>query len=417
MQFRFIFVTAALLAVSGAQGQQVPGNGWDDYKKAEAIMNDGLLNVYADPIGGASATPWVTDPLRTQIAEMSMQLKTKDYLAQQYAAVRRYSAALESVLAGNQKAMVAQTDTQSLHDVLPVSYHAAKLFAAKAYCQASEGDIPGAIQSLLAGLVVTDRMNGYTVVGNLFGDLADTVTFERFSELLPSLSLRDLSTVRSFVSRQLAGSEQMDRMIRTYQTLTEGHIAAITASSAGANDNLAEISRALAEQLSTAGAQDMQTLAADLRQASQSQFDQMIQAVHRPETEWWEATSGWPQSTAAPEIPDHATMDQVSQALLPTLILGLHRIVVVELTRRTEFRLLGLNAALVEYRWHNHRLPAQLSDFVTDQDGFDPLANQPFVYKPEQDGTYRIYSQGRPDTGVVELKYAGRPSVPKPGSP
>jgi|GEM_PF-5729382 len=408
----YIFAIAAA-AVFGSQAQVT---GWDDYRQAELLLNDGLLDVYTDPIGGATPAFWVMDPVKSQITEISGRLRKNDYLAERYALIDHYAAALNSISIGNTKPVSVLTSEPMVHDLSPLSYNAAKLLVAQSYCKGSEGDSAGSVQPLLSSLTLTGRLNGYTLLGNLFGSLADKETYARFSEILPSLSLKDIQTVQAFVNGELSQPAPLANMIQAYQAHFERNLGALGSYDKDANDYVSGYSKSIAAQLSTASQADLKAFVQELRSATQAQTAQMMTVAQGPEDQWWQSTMSWPSHPQAQDVAPGSTMQQLADALLPNMTLGLHQVALVELTRRAELRLLSLNAAIVAYRWHNHHLPSSLGQCVPDSATYDPLSGQAFAYELNPTG-YRLYSKGRPDTGIVELNYAGLPSSTRPAKP
>jgi hypothetical protein len=75
---------------------------------------------------------------------------------------------------------------------------------------------------------------------------------------------------------------------------------------------------------------------------------------------------------------------------------------VVFAKNRTQMRLLRLHVLLESYKKRHGVFPKNLTQLSGVGDIYDPLSNKPFQYRVSPTG-YRLYSEGVPQTGVVEM--------------
>ncbi|HVT14214.1 MAG TPA: hypothetical protein VHE55_18270 [Fimbriimonadaceae bacterium] len=418
----------ALAIAAGAPAQQPkslydqvvmrpdPSNGFDDYIRAADAINDGYARVYMTwrpgdydrllKLAGNS-----TDAATTERLRLAKELDEGGYLGVQAAMAKRYGRALDLLRQGNQKRV---WDPRSLGyrtplPEVPVLYALVALCCSAAYTDYAKGDPKAGTRDLLDGLSFASNLEPNSMIDLEKGMAWEPILMNRFAGSLGNISEADSRQVVAFVDDQMqrplayasALKRQRDLVVssindivtpglkhREYETPSEAFTWTMTA-----------------EQRNQA--------AAAIVDGVNRRYSDIMQMLDGPESTW---------NSMRMEVPDPD--DPVSD--VDTFVrryvegFGVPGSMSLIQRERTSMRLLGLNARIINFRWHNNRLPNTLAEAVPKDRIRDPISDQDFVYEPNPDGTYRLYSKGNAATGIIELRYrpsgsGGNDQVPPPG--
>lgn len=396
-----LILAAALLLASPPQERSLfdqvvarpdPKNGYEDYLRAADLINE----------PGYSAT-WQQDDGKT-------------YLEVRKAAVERYGKALDFVRAGNKKQAwnpALSAPSSSKRPQLQAFLALPKLCCAEAYVNFAEGRPSRGVQSLLDGIAFSRQIRSGTTMDYLVGRIGADTVYTQFADALPSLSEPDCRTIEAYVDAQLAAPDPFQQILNNWLDAKMGQLAAIFDLKPGepVGDAKLEPAVAVIAKLSPAERRDVVNQIRDRVKARFAEYAQKLQNAE-----------GQLMSTASGQEPE--TVSTASD-LADFLSVWLSPNVPVEtiLVDRTQLRLLGLHARVIDYRWRNGRLPVSLKDAAPGDLANDPASGGAFVYEPHGDGTYRLYSKGFGVGGPVELGHQearvriGGTGVPPPDAP
>ena len=121
-----------------------------------------------------------------------------------------------------------------------------------------------------------------------------------------------------------------------------------------------------------------------------------LQMFERPEREW-PAISRQIEEMAGPE-------DPLAKVAYASFVPEYGRVDIIEIARRTQFRLMIVYCEVKQYRWEHGFLPSSLAKLEDQRIAYDPLTNGPFEYE-RTETAFRIYSRGTDDTGPIDLFY------------
>jgi hypothetical protein len=181
----------------------------------------GFFDTFLDPDYKTQFGPQPSQEIIERRAELSKKVRASDYLSTRIAFVDHYDLAIPAILDGNRKPYVDESDERQYKAVLNLALHGAELLTARAYSKAAAGDRQAAIQSLLEALTLSHRLNGFNFLGNLYGALGEKAAFEEMADLLPSLSVKELQTVRLFANRSLSEPTNIGKIIDGSQAFFE----------------------------------------------------------------------------------------------------------------------------------------------------------------------------------------------------
>ena len=142
--------------------------------------------------------------------------------------------------------------------------------------------------------------------------------------------------------------------------------------------------------------QRKQALADDLVFAVTRHYEARLQMFERPEREW-PAISRQIDELAVPE-------DPLANMVFVQFAVGFGRIDLIEIGRRTKFRLMVVYGEVTEYRWQHGFYPSSLSQLEDQSVTIDPLTGEPFEYSLSG-LSFLLYSRGTEDTGRIDLFY------------
>ena len=132
----------------------------------------------------------------------------------------------------------------------------------------------------------------------------------------------------------------------------------------------------------------------DVRTSYELYMGEIIEIFDSPEPEWIKK---------AKDVFDvHVPTEKYAAAVFNAFTPPFDRILLVELRRRTHFRLLSVYGAISEFYWSNGYLPGSLSQLEDRVQIIDPLNGTPFTYE-RRDKSFVLFSEGNEDVGRLDL--------------
>lgn len=381
-----------------------PNNGFDDYIRAADVLNDGHADLFYRWTPGAyDRVKQIVDDSKQppsdavlQHLQMEKQLDDIGYLGVQQAMQNRYARALDLLRQGNQK-RVWDPRKPSYVDVRPEGSALraiVELCEAAAYADYAKGDSRSGTGDMLAGLTLTTNIEPNSMMDYMMGVAWEQMIMDRFSRFLASLSEADTLQIIQFVDAQLAKPTPYGSALKSYHDLLMVSMDQVVGPS-----STDPTYQTPAEKFAAAMTpQQRQQAATEVADGIDRQYRDVMRLLDGPESQWCPQR----QDPFNPDVPVRNVDDYVLNKV--TEFASVARLANV-LRHREQMRLLGLQARIINFRWHNNRLPASLSEAVPKALVIDPINNAEFAYEPHPDGTYRLYSKGNAATGPVEVRY------------
>ena len=382
-------------------------NGLEDYLRAIDLMNDGVSEVYSG--GSGYVNRYEADELKAAKAKLADQLKPLDYLANRKALGDRYGEAYDLIVQGNQKPCITPPPSDIAPKGFPSTVRVAELVQARAYGLSAEGKESESLETLLNGLTFTLRSGSTNYVAYLSDVLAERKLFDELLDQLPRLSLMDAQRLEAYANEAVNQPPLAADLIRRGEKVHEIMFSKGTAGQALTGGNPGDFPE-YRKLLANATQAQLDAFSQGVKDAETDSYRVQEGALLQPESQWYDASGSWKTAFALKDPLPSDSIADLAKSFSRVITTSYRNLVLTELRRRAQMRLLGLHARVLEYRWHNHRLPAGMKDIADDRTAFDPLSGESFVYEPHPDGTYRLFSKGRKETGVVELHYVGKPS-------
>jgi hypothetical protein len=388
--------------------QQTGENGMEEYLRAMDLMNDGVNSVYKDD----PSDPYGIDTpaSRAEKARLSEQLGGLDYLGRQRVFVNRYSRVYDLIVQGNTKPCSAPAAANVAPKGLTTAVRIAALVQARAYCESADGKQSQCLDTLLCGITFSLRSGSVNTMAYLSDVLGERTLFDAFLEQLPRMSLADANRISAYVDQAIQEPPMTVALIEHSAAVHEIMLRGASVTDAVANGGPNEFPE-YRQRLSGASDSEKSQFVDAVRAKTQAAYRVQSSALGAPESSWYDVSASWKTDFGPRKVSSSDSLDDLAESMSRELVPSFRNMVITELRRRAQLRLLGLHARILAYRWHQHKLPATLSDAVESQASFDPLSGEPFVYELKPDGTYALYSKGRPETGVVELHYTAPPGT------
>jgi hypothetical protein len=229
-----------------------------------------------------------------------------------------------------------------------------------------------------------------------------------FEENLPRLSLQDVKSVQLAVRTELSQPPTLFQVIEGAKAVKLDMVDSIVPGyqqlGKGAPNDTDKSLISIADNVAKLGPEQRRQLTERLRQVIADTHDNLAARLKGPESQWYSGWGNWFASLPPASISD-GSVDGIAYSLAHEMVPSFRTLINSNLRSRAQLRILGLHAAVIAFRWVNHRLPHTLAEAVPPADLFDPLSNADFQFQAQNGGTYRIFSNGNSDTGIVELRY------------
>jgi hypothetical protein len=394
-------------------------NGYDDYLAAADLIQDDAFHTYLNwsPENYSRLIDQfnlaATDQKRAMEAQLAEEkrLHGLGYLGVQREFVGRYAEAIDKVMMGNQKETWDPRKDLDINTSYPELLHfksLARLLVAAAYVSFADGRASKGGQYLQEGVVFSRKMAANSVIGNLVGWAMRSITLIGYEKHSDRISLQDWQEVARFCGDSLAGTNNMPNVVAYEKKWIDKEVLT--------GNSLAGLLEAsgfplAAKTLQALPQGDKVRLGADVRLNMDRYYDAAIQRFQKPESEWYGS-----QERARGQISDlgNPTYDQLLQLLIEAHTMDTDSVAGAGGKMRTQLRLLRLHALVHMYWWNTGRLPGRLTDAAAPDEIQDPFSGKLFKYTVVADNRYRLYSEGRPEFGQVDLVYHRQPGTGKP---
>lgn len=392
-------------------------NGYCDYVRGADLVSDPSVTVYGawspkqyDQALEDKSAMLATDP-RSWTAESEKELQLKrhlhelDYLGVQREFVKNYGRALDLVRLGNTKQVYDPRDKVDVNTTFPELgkfRSLARLLTAESYVRFADGKSSEGTADLLDGVIFAHKIGGTTLLAELVSSACSSIIMSAFEDRRVQLSDKDSLQVQRFVDSVLADPPSYVQALKRERSLIFSALdpmfgSPVDKSLFGDSDQ----SAAIAAAIQNLNPVDRQGVKANLKGLLDTFFNGLIQQLSQPEATWMQKNVDdiLPTDPASISSPIDL-VDTLARNVLPSYQNTTRAV----LRTRTQMRLLGLHARILDFRWKNHHLPSNLKEIAKEDAILDPLSGTEFQYELREDG-YKLYSRGADGTGPVELRY------------
>lgn len=391
-------------------------NGYEDYLRAADALDPKAVSMVANwiptrykdmlaqkesaPRGGEDA--WTQDDERT--LAIAREYDGLDLLTARKKLTDKYGQAIEFIKVGNSKRVWdprEKVETTTLFPELTVFRSVTQLVAADAYVKFSGGNSSAGTTDLLEGLTFASRIGGTILIAELVSTACRGIILASFEDQLGRLSEPD---TRKVIATADALLKAPPAVIETWKGERQFMLASIDSmfdqpeegDYDGEDGQLKQIAE-FSKKLTPADKRQVKT---ELKRQIGDMYARILKRFQEPESRWVEPIDLGlpPEPKQIQNIQDF--VDMLCHVFTPVF----DQANLAFVRGRTQIRLLGLHARILNFKWHHGKLPSNLSDAAPQDLVVDPLSNEPFVYELRDDG-YRLYSKGIKQTGPIELKY------------
>ena len=369
-------------------------NGYEDYVRACDVLQDGDY---------LKAEGWLNDLRKGGKSNLKLgkkQVEAQSYLEGQKLVVKNFSGVLDLIETGNSKPV---TDPRTDYDVVttfPELSHfksAAKLEAHAAYVSFAEGNTSQGVRRLLSEMMFAHNISPGLIINRLVAVACESIGLAELERHLAQLSLADAREVDQFAVAELNMPPAGVNCLQSEQAMMLKALRSIQ-----------DVPRLDVEQNADMEKQFASLSNLEKKQLADQVASKMVQDFQQARDVLMGPESQWKTLMADKESPRPSLVQYLSDTMGTGTICD--ALVRVEGIKRTQWRLLHLNAKVLEYRWLNGDLPAALADCVDSKEAVDPLSGEPFVYKL-QGKTYELFSVGFASMGEIRLKYTAPKSA------
>lgn len=397
---------AILLALLHGQG---PGasiqNGYEDYLRASRLLDDEFADLYGLRIKRS------TIPDSPARINLKRRLDSLDYLTLQEEAVSRYGQALAYVRQGNSKQITNPYAKEPLSASSPFFgfFGLFKLSTAQAYVYFANGNSAMGTQTLLDGLDFSRKVRVGKLLDFIVGVDGSSTIFAEFARRIDNLSEKDARKVAAYVDSALAEVDPYAEALRIDREIALARIPEMFETAQSREPTGDRAVDSYHQLLSKLTPQERRTLAQQVEDGVNRRFSELVQRQRGPESGWYAKPS--PNSRDDDLI---TTMDTAAE-FLARILAPVDRSE-DQMVHRTQMRLLGLTARVIEFRWKHGKLPATLAEAAPSGLIKDPLSGQEFVFETREYGGFTVYSRGRGELGPITLltERKGRRDAPVP---
>jgi hypothetical protein len=377
-------------------------NGYEDYIRAADLTRGTKFTALLGWLPGQPERPIDAEstPQEVEYTQYANKIRTWSQLEVFRETSVRFGKALDIVRVGNGKNV--RDPRVVLENITPFPERShfktlAKLHRADAYVKFSNGNPAAGTDSLLQGLIFSHKISGTTIISNLVSIACTAIVLRELDEHRERWSLKDCQRIRQTADAILAEPPGMAQSLKG-----ERQFAA-----SAFNDIFKDPTQFLGEgfdkEFNDKVVKPLQKMTSEEKRRLRAEYDAKLEEVYqamehrltRPEKEW---------EASDEEIFPNARPDSVADALVSIVTPVFGQAFGAAARARTQVRLLGLHARILEFKWENGTLPATLEEAADAKLVEDPLTGGKFQYELRPGG-YRLYSKGSKSTGEIELYY------------
>jgi hypothetical protein len=376
-----------------------------------ALAQEGLFSkVVAAPTGRNGFEEYVRAAERVDIEPVRRELARTEggVLARNKWVLERYGSVLELVRQGNGKPVVEPRPNPDDVRRFP-EYNAFRTLSqtlnSAAYAEFAAGKTEAGVDRLLQSLTMWQNVGGTgTILAQAYGMIHSRSVLDAFDARLGQLSLSDCRRIDGVATDLLRKPATTGQMYRNAMASALRVVDKAAANPQAEKDSQMDVLQALSKLTG----EELQRFRRAAAEEIRTRYEPLIRASEGPEAQWpMERTESEPfRPGGDPE--------EVARGVVDAITGNYRGTVIATAQMRTQLRLLRLHARVLAFRWEHDRLPMRLEE--ASRETADPLTGGTFEYERMETG-YRLFSRGRPETGVIALKSANAPFTAPPAEP
>lgn len=385
-----------------------PNNGYEDYLRAADMVNDGCGDVFYfwKPGPPKEEDPDTAPDLAQKRKAIANSLAGVDYLDVENQMMQRYGRALDLVRAGNEKRSWHPKATPSEKVVEYYAFRTlAQCLGAEAYTKFSNGNSAQGVKSLLDGFTFASKIQMGSKMNWLLGLAYDEIYFTGFDRFLGSLSQKDTRKIVAYTDDWLAQPNSYVTLLKQTQEWNAGRMAGILDQYRERYNSGNQRPSNVQEFIGKMSPDQLREAKSKIADGIRLRTQELLQRFDGPESQWY-SKRPWERR---PETP-FTSLDEFTTYMADLFAPSDWSLSMLQ--DRTEMRLLGLHARIIDYRWKFGKLPDKLADAVPANLLKDPVNDGAFAYESRGDGKYKLYSKGVADLGLIELRPNSTGSIP-----
>jgi hypothetical protein len=410
-------------------------NGYEEYLMACDVVRDGQLRIFTDstpesfeatiqryeakpPANMTTDQKELFEDEKPSLKEYETAKKYRSYTVLQLRreAMARAGKALDLVNRGNRKPVYdprGKVDSDTLYPEYAYMRNVAKLAAAGAYIAFADGQSSRGTQYLCDALIMGQNISEGTLIARLVAVSVQSIVFASFEKFLPNLSVTDALQLEALAPRLIGNPPLAVRTIEKEFQFISNSIEQIfkktnEESSWIADDEEASVAQLSALEFMKKASPIEQQQVIDLcKKRMARNREALIASYQRPESQW-DFFDGQEESEfdSKRRIQSAGDLAEYLSEMVSPVFSQIGR---VEITNRTQIRLLGLAGSVIRFRWEHDRWPTKLAEAVGTKAVTDPVGGEQFQYELVGNG-FRVYSRGTKSTGEIALQYKRNPS-------
>jgi hypothetical protein len=403
-----------------------PTNGYGDYVRAAEIAMSPEFDValnwepeqwerMAYPQADVKDQPRPSDPVKFAIAT---SLRFLDYLSVQQRIADASDKIFRLIQAGNGKRAwnphAPGSDQPELGPFKAIN----KITDHACYALFADGKSSKALDLLLDGLTFSRRIRCGGTVTELVGIASQSIVLSRFERSLSFLSQRDAARTIAYVSAAMKEPFGYAAMLGRQHEFALLSLSRMTTDPVGwlqtmkgSVDPYEDVTLMNLRSIAQQPAAERQAAIAGFTKVVDDSYRWQVASLQQPESKWVSSIQ-----VGSPDANEPGAGDDIAKLLGMNLRASYDQLVSAVVRSRTQLRLLGLHARIIDFRWKNNRLPVNLREAAPEDECFDPAANDEFQYVPSG-SSYELYSKGFGLIGRIDLRYRSLRGPDSPDGP
>lgn len=387
-------------------------NGYEEFLRAgdvfEQGMYDHLWNAEHEMGIGVEVRPTPGSNLAKQLFKGKTSLDRRRLLVQRFAEATRLLEVASSKPVSDPRPAVSST---TVYPELKWVRYSAHHLVNVAHVQRAAGDDRGAVDTLMMGFGLLDKIKQGSSTTWLMGSVGQQFLLDELGAALPTLS-------------HSAASRLVERLA-TLDDPSKGLEACLLREFRSVENTLPLLAGSEPQQLLDAYflADDpvrTQVLALDAT-ARRDLVNLAARRLHSLRETWLSKVKQGPNSWLTLRDTDSAQSGsdraELANRLVDQTMMSAREVVDYAVLETVKRRLLAANGAVVRYRWEHGRLPRSLEDATGDGQSMCPLSGRPLTYSRLPEGGFSIKSPGVAQMGEITLASRPKRAQGRPANP
>lgn len=291
-----------------------------------------------------------------------------------------------------------------------------KILNARVYCEFAEGSAKEGVRILLDAVRFADSFPNGTLISELVSIASRSIMLHQIEDRFGRFGIPEAELLESYAKWALTNAIDFKKIVRTESQLFEDYVSKIkkgefkaaALSALGMDDEelRSEMSKdelSLYEKLKSKSEAEMQLIFEQAVMENKNATSRVLMLFDKPERDW------------SQEDFNTSSVPSIENALVESFSVGYDHIAKFAIAKRTQLRLLIVDALIIKYFWTNGKLPVSLKELGAEGQEIDPLTERPFLYEVKNESQWKLSSEGTALTGPIGIRY--RPTLQNQAGP